>query len=371
MRRDLPAAERGVIWDHVTKAVRADDHEAYTRLLPGQTYADIPAHLQRYRSDIFTDKYKRLSWDELSRTVTAHIAKDGYWYIHPEQHRTLSIREAARLQTFPDSFRFAGQPSHRLAQIGNAVPPFLGEVIGRALHRAVTERATPRIATVGSARRRLLAWHSGIGSGHPWRHEGAEPWAVLVGELCLGRARPSEQATILARVMRIAPDPRTLGGLGTDALPRLRTAGLSRASADALLAVAAALEELYAGEIPEEDLELRLLPGVGDGVAKAVLCFGFGRRTVPLDAVTARVANRVHGRDERRRWQLRLDLHRLAGPPGPDAAFNGALLELGTRICRSSRPRCEQCPLRTDCATGLARTIEHRELSEPLHEAAA
>ena len=371
MRRDLPAAERDVVCDHITKAVRADDHEAYTSLLPGQTYADIPVHLQRYRSDIFTDKYKRLSWDALSRTVTAHIAKDGYWYIHPEQHRTLSIREAARLQTFPDSFRFAGQPSHRLAQIGNAVPPFLGEVIGRALRRAVTERAAPRVATVGSARRRLLDWHAEIGSGHPWRHEGAEPWQVLVGELCLARSRPAEHATVLARVMRVAPHPSRLASLGADALPDLRAAGLSRTSAEALVAVAAALEELYAGEIPGEDLELRLLPGVGDGVAKAVLCFGFGRRAVPLDAVTARVAERVLGREERRRWQLRLDLHRLAGPAGPDAAFNGALLELGARICRSSRPRCEQCPLRADCATGLARRPEHRELSESLQEVAA
>ena len=371
MRRDVPATERGVICDHITRAVRVDDHEAYTQLLPGQTYADIPAHLQRYRSDIFTDKYKRLSWDGLSRTITAHIAKDGYWYIHPEQHRTLSIREAARLQTFPDFFRFAGQPSHRLAQIGNAVPPFVGEAIGRALHSAVTERSGGRMATVGSARRRLLSWHSEIGSSHPWRYDGADPWVVMVGELCLGRSRPAEQATIIERVLRLATGPSGLARMGTDALPRLRAARLSTTSAAALVAVAAALEELYAGEVPDDDLELRLLPGVGDGVAKAVLCFGFGRRTVPLDAVTARVANRVHGRAERRRWQLRLDLHRLAGPTGPDAAFNVALLELGTRICRSSRPSCERCPLRVDCATGLARTFEHRELRESLSEAAA
>ncbi len=101
---------------------------------------------------------------------------------------------------------------------------------------------------MGSARRRLLAWHSEIGSGHPWRHEGAEPWRVLVGELCLGRGRPTEQATILTRVVGVAPDPSTLASLGTDALPRLRTAGLSQATAEALVAVAAALEELYAGE---------------------------------------------------------------------------------------------------------------------------
>ena len=77
---------------------------------PGKTYKDVPERLKRYRSDIFNDKYNRLTWNGLSRTITAHLAKDGYWYIHPSQHRTLSVREAARIQTFPDDFRFAGNP---------------------------------------------------------------------------------------------------------------------------------------------------------------------------------------------------------------------------------------------------------------------
>ena len=130
-RRACPRRDRASIHDHITRDVRPDDAEAFALLGEGQTYADLPERLQRYRSDIFTDKYKRLAWDEVSRSITAHIAKDGYWYIHPEQHRTLSIREAARVQTFPDWFRFAGQPTHRLSQIGNAVPPLLGEALGR------------------------------------------------------------------------------------------------------------------------------------------------------------------------------------------------------------------------------------------------
>src|SRR5665811_2033713 len=112
--RDTP----GVLHDHMTRAVRTDDLEIFELMDSKTLYSDIPEHLRRYKADSFNDKYKRLAWDEVSRSITAHIAKDGYWYIHPEEHRTLTVREAARLQTFPDSFRFAGQPSHRFSQIG-------------------------------------------------------------------------------------------------------------------------------------------------------------------------------------------------------------------------------------------------------------
>ncbi len=75
--------------------------------------------------------------NDLSRTITAHIAKDGYWYIHPRDGRTLTVREAARLQTFPDTYRFAGPPSAAFRQIGNAVPPFLGENLGQAIRASL------------------------------------------------------------------------------------------------------------------------------------------------------------------------------------------------------------------------------------------
>ena len=143
-----------MIHDHITRDVRPDDAEAFRLLGEGQTYADLPERLQRYRSDIFTDKYKRLSWDELSRSITAHIAKDGYWYIHPEQHRTLSVREAARIQTFPDRFRFAGQPTLRLqadrqrrpAAAGRGARPRARPGLGRIADRpppAIGRRRVP------------------------------------------------------------------------------------------------------------------------------------------------------------------------------------------------------------------------------------
>src|ERR1022692_1627503 len=114
------------VWDHMTRPVRPDDLETFKQMDHRTLYSQIPASLRRYKADTFDDKYKRLDWNALSRSITAHIAKDGYWYIHPGQHRTLTVREAARIQTFPDHFRFSGTRSDAFRQIGNAVPPRLG-----------------------------------------------------------------------------------------------------------------------------------------------------------------------------------------------------------------------------------------------------
>ena len=348
MRRDLPEQMRSWIHDHMTRSVRTDDWEAYTGLEQGQTYADIPTHLQRYRTDIFTDKYKRLSWNELSRTITAHIAKDGYWYIHPEQHRTLSIREAARLQTFPDWFRFAGQPSHRLAQIGNAVPPLAAEAVGGALISSMRAPA-PQPHGRADARDRLLEWNARQ-PVHPWRQPGVAPWLVLAAELGIERSSWGDAAARFDALQAIAPGPVELLELG-EPESALRNAGLSTHAARLLTRAAEAVTELFGGEVPTEDLELRAIPGVGDSVAKTVLCFGHGRSAVPLLNAAARVATRVAGSEHRRRWQLRLDLHQLAGPSGPDGPFNAAILQLGTTVCRAVDPRCGECPLRDGCAT--------------------
>ena len=133
MREGLDEGDTHRIYDHVTRAVRDDDRKIFEQMDASTKYSDIDPELQRYRDDIFTDKYKRLDLNQPSRSITAHIAKDGYWYIHPTQHRTITIREAARIQTFPDRVRFAGPPSASLRQIGNAVPPVLSELAARSV----------------------------------------------------------------------------------------------------------------------------------------------------------------------------------------------------------------------------------------------
>jgi DNA (cytosine-5)-methyltransferase 1 len=356
LRRGLRGEAARRISDHITRDVRPDDLEAFSLMPEGGTYADLPEKLRRYRSDIFTDKYKRLEWDDVSRTITAHIAKDGYWYIHPEQPRTLSIREAARIQTFPDRVRFAGQPTHRLRQIGNAVPPLLAEALGREVARALrVSPSPPRRDRNLSFRRDLLAWHHDHIRSFPWRTSGMTPWLVLMAEMCLHRTRADQVAPVFKRLRRLAPNPRAMARKDREALETMKSLGL-RWRAENVIEVARALVADFGGAVPDSELELRSLPGVGDYVAQAVLCFGFDRRAVLVDTNTARITGRLFDREDERRWQLRLDLYRLAGPDGPDAEFNYALLDLGALICRAGTPICHECPVREHCATGAGVT---------------
>jgi DNA (cytosine-5)-methyltransferase 1 len=111
---------------------------------PGGSWRDIPVNLlpdgmKKARRCDHTKRYGRMTWDGLSCTILTKC--DVHWgaYIHPEQDRAISVREAARIQSFPDWFVFEGSKTDQFVQVGNAVPPLLGLQIGSAIQRAAHE----------------------------------------------------------------------------------------------------------------------------------------------------------------------------------------------------------------------------------------
>lgn len=136
-RRGMPLGKEAVLFDHITRPHRDDDKDTFRIMPEGGRYFDLPSKHQRYRNDIFRDKYRKLSWDMTPWTITAHLRRDTYRYIHPDSTnpRTISVREAARIQSFPDWWRFAGYRSNAFTQIGNAVPPLLARALAVAIHQ--------------------------------------------------------------------------------------------------------------------------------------------------------------------------------------------------------------------------------------------
>jgi len=142
-----------VLTQHITRPHTEQDKEIYRIAVKKWNsegkrldYNDLPDRLKTHKNrSSFFDRFKVVAQDlKYAHTVVAHIAKDGHYYIHPDidQNRSISVREAARLQSFPDDYYFEGvkQGSNRTAafkQIGNAVPPLMAYEIAMRIKNTI------------------------------------------------------------------------------------------------------------------------------------------------------------------------------------------------------------------------------------------
>lgn len=125
-----------LIFNHKARYNNDRDIEIFSRMLPGdksdsERISDIMPYSNR--KDIFKDKYYKLKMDEICKTITAHMKFDCNMYIHPLQARGLTPREAARIQSYPDSYMFCGAYTKTYMQIGNSVPPLMARIIGETI----------------------------------------------------------------------------------------------------------------------------------------------------------------------------------------------------------------------------------------------
>lgn len=220
--------------DHITRKVRGDDLDTFQLMREtGLRYHELEEDQRRYsvtkrssgsstdsesKERSFSNKYNILKPHEPCLTVTAHMSKDGYWYIHPKENRTLSIREAARVQSFPDGFRFHGTPSNRFHQVGEAVAPIVGAALGSALLSAVVDSGTYEEWTDPDlVRQELLRWYREEGGDAllPWARQqekgldltdSLKAWRAFLGEFLVTRLPSARQQTFWPLLMTRWPD---------------------------------------------------------------------------------------------------------------------------------------------------------------------
>jgi len=127
-----------IVTQHIARPNNENDLEIY-RIAVDEwnngkrlNYSKLPQRLIKHNNlQSFTNRFQVVNGNGLSHTVVAHIAMDGHYYIHPDkkQNRSISVREAARIQSFPDDYFFEGSRTAAFKQIGNAVPPLMAEKI--------------------------------------------------------------------------------------------------------------------------------------------------------------------------------------------------------------------------------------------------
>jgi DNA (cytosine-5)-methyltransferase 1 len=175
LMRDWPNFEsHGVVYGHVTRSLPRD-YQIFARMNPGDQYPEAYGHavelfkeelvkrktmgeeliegsseydalfksiVPPYDPNKFPNKWRKMEAVQPARTLMAHLGKDGYSHIHYDstQARTISVREAARLQSFPDGFKFSGSMNPAFKQIGNAVPPLLSYALAKEIMRNLKEK---------------------------------------------------------------------------------------------------------------------------------------------------------------------------------------------------------------------------------------
>ncbi|MDT0275853.1 HhH-GPD family protein [Blastococcus goldschmidtiae] len=209
----------------------------------------------------------------------------------------------------------------------------------------------------------IVDWFATAARDLPWRRPGVDGWAVLVSEVMLQQTPVARVEPVWREWLARWPAPSALAAASpAEVIRAWGKLGYPR-RALRLREAAAAIAERHGDVVPSSVPDLEALPGIGTYTARAVACFGYGRRQPVVDTNVRRVVARlVHGRAEAANARA-ADLADIAAlaPEDDDRAvrFSVAIMELGALVCVAGTPRCGACPVRERCAWRLAGSPAH------------
>jgi A/G-specific adenine glycosylase len=217
----------------------------------------------------------------------------------------------------------------------------------------MSAKSTPKRAKPKSAQaftRKLLAWYRRAARDLPWRHT-RDPYAIVVSEFMLQQTQVSRVLEFYPRFLKRFP---TIYDLAQARPKAVREAwdGLGYyARASNLHALARVVSKTMSGTLPNDPEQLDELPGVGRYTAGAVACFAYQKPVPTVDTNVRRVLGRVFETDDV--WEVAAAIVPRDGKRA--WRFNQALMELGALVCVARKPKCPECPVRSNCRTYTAR----------------
>lgn len=135
--------DTNILLHHISRKNTDQDREIYRCAVRAWNegkrirYTDLPEKLQTHKNKTaFLDRFKVVNPNGYSHSIVSHLSKDGHYFVHPDinQARSITVREAARIQSFPDDYIFEGPRTSQFIQIGNAVPPLMAKGIAEKIH---------------------------------------------------------------------------------------------------------------------------------------------------------------------------------------------------------------------------------------------
>jgi len=198
----------------------------------------------------------------------------------------------------------------------------------------------------------LLDWHKQNSREFPWR-ETADPYKILVSEILLQKTKAENVVSVYNKFTKKYPNANKLVAASFNELKsETEKLGLFNQRAANLQKLAKILVEKYEGKVPNNKKELLELPGVGNYIANAVLCFAFRIDCPLLDTNIGRILERVFSikvageeRKKDRAWEMAARLV----PSGKSQEYNYSLIDFGALVCTSRNPRHNLCPLTHIC----------------------
>jgi len=331
------------------------------------------------RHKVFGAAYRLLDPNGQSPTVTRSGFRD---FIHPSEDRLCTVRELARLQTFPDSYEFKGRRCDTYAksryvsqtqheQLGNAVPPLLARALATSVREQLLDRKHP--VDVEDSSNLFEGAFAILDECYPEDRLGHKknPVDELIFVLISRGAAERRYTPAYEALRRRYRSWRSLRGADPEDVEELlRPAGRAAKRTTEILGCVAAIHQSL-GEVSLARLKrwsdsrayhyLRTMPGVSDYVANCVLGYSLGRDVLPVDAHTLRVSKRL-GLVPRGTSILRAPplLHSTV-PPKRRMRFHILCVLHGRRTCQSRQPDCAGCPAHDLCRFAGSDTISNRK----------